>query len=364
LTMQPVEGGSRQPARATLSGKKVIIADEAEGSQVHVKGYYGKPLSGGGLELDLMEATYLAESGRVAISAAGKAVAMSELVSLATREMPGFEIKYLVYRDIRQRGYVIKPGTPPLDFRVLPRGGAPGKAHSKYWIAAISERGIFDAEALMGLMESTNRVHKIFLLAVVDEEGDLTYYRVKDILPKGRLKFAVPKGPAEGLVMEDRVLVLEPGDASALYSSGFYGKMMGSGLHLSLLEAGYLSETGLLNLKEAHSGKKLSWKKFRDASSLAQPDFDLRMRVYKDLKGAGMLVKTGFKYGSHFRVYEGDPDNTHARYLVHAIPADYRSMWAEISRAVRLAHGVRKEILLGRVGESNIEYLRLERIRP
>jgi tRNA-intron endonuclease len=362
--MPPTETGSRQPARAELRGKKVVLPDEAEGNQVYIKGYYGKPLSGGGLELDLLEATYLAESGRIAISDAGSPYPMSELVSLATRDIPGFEIKYIVYRDVRQRGYVVKPGTPPLDFRVLPRGGAPGKAHSKYWIAAISERGIFDARALMSLMESTNRVRKVFLLAVVDEEGDLTYYKVKDVVPRGRLKFAQLKAPADGLILEDRVLVLEPSEAAALHASGFYGKMMGSGLQLSLLEAGYLSEEGALNLRDARTGKRLAWKKFRESAMEQQPDFELRMRVYRDLKSAGMLVKTGFKYGSHFRVYEGDPDSTHARYLVHAIPADYRSMWAEISRAVRLAHGVRKEILLGRVGETEIEYLRLERIRP
>jgi tRNA-intron endonuclease len=358
------EGSSRQPAGAILVGKKVVVPDEAEGNQIYIKGYYGKPLSGGGIELDLLEATYLAESGRIAISSVGTPYAMSALVSLATREIPGFEIKYLVYRDIRQRGYVIKPGTPPLDFRVLPRGGAPGKVHSKYWIAAISERGIFDAEALMGLMESTNRVRKVFLLAVVDEEGDLTYYKVKDIEPKGRLRFPAAELSADGLVMEDRVLVLDPEQAKAVHSSGFYGKMMGSGLQLSLLEAGYLAEAGVLKLEDSRSGKRTTWRKFLESASVSQPDFGLRLGVYKDLKSRGMLVKTGFKYGSHFRVYEGDPDSTHARYLVHAIPADYRSMWAEISRAVRLAHGVRKEILLGRAGEKSVEYLRLERIRP
>ncbi len=67
------------------------------------------------------------------------------------------------------------------------------------------------------------------------------------------------------------------------------------------------------------------------------------------MKGKGLLVKTGFKYGSHFRAYEGDPSKQHARYLVHAVPEDYTAMWPEVSRAVRLAHGVKKEILLGRV---------------
>ena len=35
--------------------------------------------------------------------------------------------------------------------------------------------------------------------------------------------------------------------------------------------------------------------------------------------------------------------------IFHAVSRDYRAMWPEVSRAVRLAHGVKKEILLGRV---------------
>jgi tRNA-intron endonuclease len=39
-------------------------------------------------------------------------------------------------------------------------------------------------------------------------------------------------------------------------------------------------------------------------------------------------------------------------------------MWPEVSRAVRLAHGVRKEILLGRVSEDEVEYVGMSRYRP
>ena len=88
------------------------------------------------------------------------------------------------------------------------------------------------------------------------------------------------------------------------------------------------------------------------------------MRVYKDMKGKGLIVKTGFKYGTHFRVYKGDPETEHALYLVHAVTSTYNSTWPEISRAVRLAHGVKKELLIGRVMDDNAEYVRLKRVRP
>jgi len=76
------------------------------------------------------------------------------------------------------------------------------------------------------------------------------------------------------------------------------------------------------------------------------------------------VVKTGFKYGSHFRVYDGDPSSHHSKYLVHAVPFDYKTSWPEISRAVRLAHGVKKDIIFGRVSKTQVDYVRLRRVRP
>src|SRR3990172_8366876 len=78
------------------------------------------------------------------------------------------------------------------------------------------------------------------------------------------------------------------------------------------------------------------------------------------MKKRGIVAKTGFKYGSHFRAYEGDPERTHAKYLVHALPATYRGMWPEVIRAVRLAHGVKKQLLLGAGGEEIVRYIRLQ----
>jgi tRNA-intron endonuclease len=46
------------------------------------------------------------------------------------------------------------------------------------------------------------------------------------------------------------------------------------------------------------------------------------------------------------------------------VPKDYTAMWPEVSRAVRLAHGVKKEILLGRVTDREVEYISLSRYRP
>ncbi|MBI5001290.1 MAG: tRNA-intron lyase [Euryarchaeota archaeon] len=353
----------REVPTGILADDRVVVRDPPSASLIYNKGYFGANLSGGSLSLDLIEATYLVEAMRLVVMSKDERLGMKGLFKVATRIHPSFEIKYLVYRDLRQRGYVVKAGAVPVDFRVLPRGGVPSKAASKFWVVALSERGVFDIEELLGLMEKVEQVRKTLLLAVVDEEGDLTYYNVKGVRPHGRLKEA-PLPEVEGILLQDRSLILDPLEAQALYNAGFYGKPMGSALQLSLLESVYLMDKGALRLRNAKTNRVVPFDKLFSEAVRLQPDFELRLSTYRDLRAKGILVKTGFKYGSHFRAYEGDPDKNHARYLVHAVPEGYRSMWAEISRAVRLAHGVKKEILLARTKGDEAEYVRLGRMRP
>ncbi|MEM4160642.1 MAG: tRNA-intron lyase, partial [Thermoplasmata archaeon] len=153
-------------------------------------------------------------------------------------------------------------------------------------------------------------------------------------------------------------------ESRALHSAGFYGHMVGNRLQLSLTEAYYLCEEGRLKLIDARSQKELTLEEFLKKCRKIQKDFDERLRVYKDLKARNLIVKTGFKYGTHFRAYEEDPEKAHAKYLVHALKRNYKGSWPDISGAVRLAHGVRKTIVFAGIGDGEITYLSLERTRP
>jgi len=348
-----------------LKGDEVLVEDQPEASQLYTKGYFGLPQSGGSLKLDLLEAIYLTEAGKLKVYRSGALQNQDRLFRLGTRLNPKFDVDYIVYRDLRQRGYVVKKGAAPLTFRVLPRGGIPNKNPSKYWVLAISERGEFDVSVLADIVDKDREMKKELLLAVVAEEGDFTYYRTKIVIPQGHVRSDAQGNVAEALLLRDRVLVLDDCEAQVLHQIEYFGKLVGSTLHLSLLETAFLMDRGLIRVRSAKTGKFMAPETLKKMARKAQPDFDLRLQIYADLKRKGILVKTGFKYGSHFRAYTGDPEVNHAKYLVHSIPENYVGMWAEISRAVRLAHGVKKEILLGRAtGESKAQYLRLRRVRP
>ncbi|MFQ5910760.1 MAG: tRNA-intron lyase [Thermoplasmata archaeon] len=348
---------------AVLKDGEIEIHDESKASQIHNKGYFGKPQPGGALKLELIEGLYLMENGRMDVKSKGKRVDIGALIRLAHRREENFEIRYLVYRDLRKRGYVVKTGIRPLDFRVFPRGGSPASTPTRYWVAAVSERAVFDLRKLHNLLERATVARKTLLAAIVDEEGDLTYYRISKVSPRGRTAKRMAKPFAEAIFLGDRSIVLNPEEAERIHESEFFGRMIGDRLQLSLIETAFLVKRGDIEVVNGRTGRRISHATFMREAAKVQGDFRMRLRVYEDLKERGIVVKTGFKYGSHFRAYKGDPKTHHAKYLVHSLPANHRGMWPEVSRAVRVAHGVKKDILFGRVGR-RIDYLRLYRIRP
>jgi len=344
----------------------VRFEDPTEASTVYAKGFFGTLASGGGLTLDRYEAVYLSEMERVAVMGGnGRPVRWSAIFRRAVRHDRGFPVRYLVYRDLRQRGYVVRTSPPPVAFSVLPRGGTLHKTPSRYWVEALSERVPFDLARLFDLADRAQSAKKVLLLGLVDEESDLTYYRVRRPSPTGALPPRRLAEPAEGWLSEDRVTVHSPVAVEELGRELAYGSRVGDRLELSLLEAAYLIDAGQLALRDARSGRSVSLERLTRQARRLDPRFVERLAAYRDLRGRHLVVKTGFKYGAHFRAYPRNPTNAHARYLIQAVPAGHLAPWPEVAGGVRVAQGVRKEFLVAGVyPDAKVRFLSLERIRP
>src|SRR5213596_4150262 len=307
-----------------LSDDHVLVNDPAEASALYNRGYFGTPRSGGSLELDLLEAVYLVEAERLEVRRGGRAVSSRDLFRAAGTAVPSFEILYLVYRDLRQRGYIVESRSGSVDFQVYPRGGAPKKTPSKYWVRALSERAVFDLAELLGRAEEAAAVRKTLLLGLVDEESDLTYYSVREAHPRGHPPAPLRKTEVVVHFLGDRAVVIDEVEARTLHDAGFFGKMVGRRLQLSLLETAFLLKAGTAEVRNAETDRPIRLARLVKEAKAIQPDFDLRLRAYEDLTARGVISKTGFKYGSHFRAYEGDPESHHAKYLVHVVPKGHR----------------------------------------
>jgi tRNA-intron endonuclease len=319
-------------------------------------------MSGGSLELDLIEATFLLETGRLEVLRDSERMTPGSLFTYSSSASEGFDIRYMVYRDIRQRGFVVKAETGGLDLSVFPRGKTLSNARPKYLVKTVSERTAFNIDAFMELAETTGSKGKELLFGIVDEEGDITYYVVSKRRLSGPAVLAEDGIKAECKLIKDMVFVFDGPSAASIYGNGAFGKMGDNVLQLSLIETCYLMSKNIIETISSESGRMRLPDMMRFGRS-AQDEFDIRFKAFSDMRDNGLVVKTGFKYGTHFRVYEGHPDSCHARFLVHSVDGPRALMWPEISRAVRLAHGVKKEMLFCRVRDV-AEYLEFKRFRP
>ncbi|NCO97356.1 MAG: tRNA-intron lyase [Candidatus Aenigmarchaeota archaeon CG_4_10_14_0_8_um_filter_37_24] len=175
----------------------------------------------------------------------------------------------------------------------------------------------------------------------------------------------------KGELVEQRVFILEKSeDVEKLVEAG-YGKELEDKLELALVEAMYLVNKDKLEVKK--DDKKMSKQGLMKYSEETERNFHAKLIVYSDLRERGFVVKTGFKFGCDFRVYERGvkvkkgpkESHEHTKWVVHAIPEEFNCSFPELSRAVRLAQNIRTEMIWAVIdSENDATYYSIKRITP
>jgi len=146
--------------------------------------------------------------------------------------------------------------------------------------------------------------------------------------------------------------VFDEESAEEIHEEKYYGKILDDGtLQLSPCEALHLMER---EVEFEVDGTVLDFEEAYQIFCEVDEEFSYKYPAYSDLRERGYIVKSGFKFGAHFRVYprgvnpykEGDKrENEHTKYVVHAVPENHTLSFQEMSRAVRLAGNIRADML-------------------
>ncbi|WP_409199465.1 tRNA-intron lyase [Methanobrevibacter sp. DSM 116169] len=166
--------------RGNLNDGIVSVIIE-EGSKkpiaLNQKSFFGK-LEGDILELSLIEACYLMEKGRLNIFENDKKCEFNYILDLI-KEKDSYG-NYIVYRDLKDRGYIIRTGFKyGAEFRLYDRGSQPGQGHSEYLVKIFFENDNIPAMNFASYVRVSHGVNKNFLMAIVDDDLDITYYDVE-----------------------------------------------------------------------------------------------------------------------------------------------------------------------------------------
>jgi tRNA-intron endonuclease len=93
-------------------------------------------------------------------------------------------VKYLIYRDLRSRGYVVREGFGlDIDFRVYKRGEY-GEETAKYMIFGIQEGQPVTLAKLARAQRYIQSLKKSLVLAVVNRRGEVVYYSLSQLTLK------------------------------------------------------------------------------------------------------------------------------------------------------------------------------------
>ncbi len=171
--------------KALLTKGVVTTENSQQARELNEKSSYGTPLSDGRVHLSFLEAVYLVEKGKLTVyDGKKKKISFEKLGAKAARLEHDFWTRYPVFKDFRNRGYVIKTALKfGADFRIYDRGVKPGQDHAKWIVYPVKESAKLTWQDFAAKNRVAHSTKKKLLIAVVDDEGDVSYWEVRWLRP-------------------------------------------------------------------------------------------------------------------------------------------------------------------------------------
>jgi len=173
------EEQERKPLKVLFKEDDFTVEDEEEARELYSTGYYGEYVSGK-LKLSPAEVLHLLERGRIRVyDDSGKELEFDEVAKRLMKKNPQTWLKYLVYSDLRRRGYVVKEGfSDRVEFRVYRRGAEVGSEGAKYLVYGVIEGEPLDLNNIYNMTKTARALRKEPVLAIVNRQGEVCYYEV------------------------------------------------------------------------------------------------------------------------------------------------------------------------------------------
>ena len=276
-------------------GGKLIVRDQSS-VDILGKGFFGRP-SKYGLELSQEEALYLIDVRNAECRSGNGAMSFNGLASKSWKKSK-FIARYFTYRDWRDRGLIIKEPSKPSESASAPTKEYP---RSILKLPEYKMLGTFFKSDLITIIDDCEKGKDIYESLWFGQYGS---YKAAD---RGKLN------------------------------------------KLDIYETVFLMSKNMLTLQNTEKKEAI-----RLATS-RRKDFDRLYGVYSDWREKGYVIKTGFKFGTHFRVYfpgakpvksESDPSWVHSKHVIHVFPKESKLLISEWARVIRVAHSVRKTFIL------------------
>ena len=160
--------------KSELIENRIIVWDIENSRKLFSQGYYGKPIGipkpkieeiDAPLILDLIEGLYLLENKKITITKFKQKITIEQLREICKKEVHEFDKKYIVYKNFRDKGYIINPGIKfGCDFAVYEKG--PGIDHAPFLIQVYNRSESITPTGIVLAGRLATTVRKQFILAI------------------------------------------------------------------------------------------------------------------------------------------------------------------------------------------------------
>ena len=128
--------------------------------------------------LKSFESLYLLYTGALALLKGKNKIDFDSLMQICKKIDEGILTKFLVYRDLRARGYTVKDGFGfGSDFRVYSKGDF-GEKGAKFLVFGLSEGKQERIGKFQKKIEEIIKMGKEPIIAVIERRGEIIYYKI------------------------------------------------------------------------------------------------------------------------------------------------------------------------------------------
>ena len=160
--------------KGELIDNRIVVWNIKDSKKLFSSGYYGKPIGiskpkideiNVPLILDLIEGYYLLQKSKINITKTKKKVTGKKMLDICRQEYHNFDKKYIVYKNFRDKGYIVNPGIKfGCDFAVYQKG--PGKDHAPYLVQVYNKTDVMTSTGVVLAGRLATTVRKQFILAI------------------------------------------------------------------------------------------------------------------------------------------------------------------------------------------------------
>ena len=169
--------------KGELIENRIVVWDLKDSQKLFTQGYYGKPIGiskpkfdeiNVPLILDLIEGFYLFQKSKIRIFKKKNNVRETEMLQICRKEYLNFDKKFQVYKNFRDKGYIVNPGIKfGCDFAVYQKG--PGIDHAPYLVQVYNTSDTITSTGVVLAGRLATTVRKQFILAIPHGKDDVNY---------------------------------------------------------------------------------------------------------------------------------------------------------------------------------------------